>query len=258
MRAICGLLMPVLLLSVLSAGADDASAKKKPKRDPKALELVKQAADLCQNAKSLHVEVNVETNVQNGDEKQDLHYRCVYDLEKPGRFALRTRAVKDKESGLDCMTDGKTLLVHSLRLKQYTESTAPKSLADLPEQLVRFGRSTTGFFVPNLLADDPYESLVEDLITCSYAGKEKIGDVETHHVKAVHPELKWDLWIAAMGKPLVLKAATLVAVDEIRVTATETYRNWKVDEPLDKAAFAITAPANATKVDTLGAPKKSK
>ena len=258
MRAIHRSLMLAIVLTVSSAGADDAKAKKSPKRDPKALEIVKQTVDTCKNARTLHVAVEVEAHVQNGDEKQDLHNRCVYDLEKPGRFALRTRAVKDKESGLDCVTDGKTLFVHSLRLKQYTESDAPKSLAELPERLVRFGRSSTGFFVPNLLADDPYESLVEDLITCSYAGKDKIGDIEAHHVKAVHPELKWELWIAATGKPLVLKAATLVAVDEIRVTATETYGNWKVDEPLEQAAFAITAPANATKVDVLGQPKKSK
>jgi hypothetical protein len=250
--------MLAFVLTVSAAGADDAKAKKNPKRDPKALEIVEQAVDLCKNAQALHVAVEVEAHVQNGDEKQDLHNRCVYDLEKPGRFALRMRAVKDKESGLDCVSDGKTLFIHSLRLKQYTESDAPKSLADLPDRLVRFGRSTTGFFVPNLLADDPYESLVEDLITCSYAGKEKIGEVEAHHVKAVHPELKWELWIAATGKPLVLKAATLVAVDEIRVTATETYRDWKVNEPPDKSAFAFTAPATATKVDVLGQPKKSK
>src|SRR5215831_13985035 len=258
MRAIRGSLMLAIVLTVSSAGADDAKAKKSPKRDPKALEIVKQTVDTCKNAQTLHVAVEVEAHVQNGDEKQDVHNRCVYDLEKPGRFALRTRAVKDKESGIDCVTDGKTLFVHSLRLKQYTESDAPKSLADLPDRLVQFGRSSTGFFVPNLLADDPYESLVEDLITWSYAGKDKIGDIEAHHVKAVHPELKWELWIAATGKPLVLKSATLVAVDEIRVTATETYGNWNVDEPLEQAAFAITAPANATKVDVLGQQKKSK
>jgi hypothetical protein len=250
--------MLAVLLSVAPAGADDAKVKKSPKRDPQALELVKQAAHLCKNAKTLHVEVEVETNVQNGDEKQDLHYRCVYDLERPSRFALRTRNVKDKDSGLDFVSDGKTLLVHSFRLKQYTESAAPSGLADFGDRLSRFGRSPTGFLFPNILTEDPYESLADDLITCSHAGKAKIGEIEAHHVKAVHPEIKWELWIAATGKPLVLKAATLVAVDEIRVTATETYRNWKVDEPLDKAAFAITAPANATKVDALGPPKKSK
>jgi hypothetical protein len=258
MRAIRGYVMLALLLAFPAAGADDGKAKKSPKRDPKALEIIKQAADLCKNAKTLHVEVDVETNVQNGEEKQDIQNRCTYDLERPARFALRTRHRTDKQSGLDYITDGKALLVHSMRLKQYTESAAPKSVTEIGDRLARFGRSATGFFFPNLLTDDPYESLVDDIISCSFAGREKVGGVEAHHVKVVHPEIRWEAWIAAEGKPLVLKAATLVAVDEIRVTASESYKNWKLDELADKTSFTITPPADATKVDALGAAKKSK
>jgi hypothetical protein len=258
MRAFCGFAVLTLLLTLPAIGADDGKVQKGPKRDPKALEFIKQAVVLCTNAKTLHVEVDVETNVQNGEEKQDISNRCTYDLERPDRFALRTRHTKDKESGLDYVSDGKTVLVHSMRLKQYTESQAPKSVTEIGERLARFGRSASGFFVPNLLTEDPYESLVDDILSCSYAGKEKLGAVEAHHVKVVHPEIKWELWIAAERKPLVLKAATLVAVDEIRVTASEIYKNWKLDEPPDRTTFTITAPANATKVDALGAPKKSK
>jgi hypothetical protein len=256
MRAMCAFGLVAALLAMGIAGADDAKAKKSPKRDPKALEVIKQVADLCKNAKTLHVEMDVETHVQNGEEKQDIQNRCNYDVERPARFALRTRHLTDKQSGLDYISDGKTLLVHSMRLKQYTESEAPKSVTEVGERLARFGRSSTGFVLPNVLTDDPYESLVDDIISCSYAGKEKVGPADAHHVKVVHPEIKWEMWIAAAGKPLVLKATTLVAVDEIRVTATETYKDWKLDETLDKAAFSITAPADATKVDALGAPKK--
>jgi hypothetical protein len=256
MRAIGGFVMLALLLTTAVCGADDAKTKKSPKRDPKALEFIKQAADLCKNAKTLHVEVDVETHVQNGEEKQDIQNRCTYDVERPGRFALRTRHMTDKQSGLDYISDGKTLLVNSMRLKQYTESAAPKGVTEIGERLARFGRSTTGFVLLNILTDDPYESLVDDIISCSYAGKEKVGAGDAHHVKVVHPEIKWELWIASEGKPLVLKATTLVAVDEIRVTATEDYKNWKFDEALDKSVFTITAPAAATKVDALGPPKK--
>jgi hypothetical protein len=258
MHVNCGLFLLAMFLAVAAAGAEDAKAQKRPKRDPKVLELVKQAADLYKNAKSLHVEVDVETNVQNGAEKQEIRISCSYDLEPPNRFALRARNAKDKATGTDFISDGKQLLVHSLTLKQYTESAAPASLADLGPKVAGLRRSNTGFFMPNLMTEDPYESLMDDVITCTYAGKEKIGDVESHHVKVVHPEIKWELWIAAAGKPLVQKATTLVAVDEIRVSATEIYRTWKVNEPLDKAAFAVTVPADATKVDAIGQPKKSK
>jgi len=256
MRAILGFLIPALLLSLSAAGAQDTKCKKVTKRDPKVLQLVKQAADLCKNAKSLHAEVDVEATIQNGDETQEFQAHCTCDLEQPSRFALRSRQVKNKELGLDYISDGKTLLVHSRRLKQYTQSAAPKRLADLGERLAGLGKPHSGFFIPNLLTEDLYESLMDDIISCTYAGKEKVGDHEAHHVKVVHPEVKWELWIAAEAKPSVLKATSLVAVDEYRATTVETYKNWKFDEAPDQAAFTITPPADATKVDVLGATKR--
>src|SRR5262249_53583470 len=213
-------------------------------------------ATLYQSAKTLHVEATIETTIQNGEDKQEMHAQCVYDLERPDHVALHARHVNDKDAGVDFISDGKTQFLHSLRFKQYTEASAPKKVSDFGQSFARISRANTGFFFPNLLTDDLYESLVEDIHSCAYVGKEKVGDVEAHHVKVVHPEIKWEMWIAATGKPLVLKATTLVAVDEIRVTATEDYKNWKFDEALDKTAFTITPPADAAKVDVLGAPKK--
>src|SRR5207249_1295900 len=154
MRVNCGFWLLAAFLAVLVARAEDAKVQKSPKRDPKVLELVKQAADLYKNAKSLHVEVDVETNVQNGEEKQEIRTNCTYDLEPPNRFALRARNAKDKGAGMDCISDGKKLLVHSLALKQYTESAAPASLADLGPKVAGLRRSNTGFFIPNLLTED--------------------------------------------------------------------------------------------------------
>jgi hypothetical protein len=258
MYAIRGILLFAALLAVSTAGAENPRTQKTPKRDPKVLALVKQAAELYKNAKSLHVEVDVATNVQNGDDKQEILAHCIYDLEKPNRFALHSRLVKEKDAGIDCISDGKKLLTHALRLKQYTESPAPENLSSLGDKLAPLRRTNTGFLLPNLLTEDPNESLMDDIISCAYAGQEKVREVECHHVKVVHPEIKWEMWIAAKDKPLILKVTTLVAVDEIRVAAAEAYRNWKVDEALDKAVFTITAPADATKVDVLGQQKKSK
>ncbi|HMF13371.1 MAG TPA: DUF2092 domain-containing protein [Gemmataceae bacterium] len=253
MRAICAIL-------ILAAGiaADDGKPKKTSKRDPRVLELIKQAADLYKNAKSVQVELAVAFNLQNGDEKQEIQSQCVYDLEKPDHFSLRARQAKDKDAGIDCTCDGKTLVLYALKLKQYTESAAPKSLSEISLQFARVSRANTGFLFLNLLADDPYESLVDDVISCTYAGKEKVAGFETHHVKVVHPEVKWEAWIAAEGKPLVLKATTLVAVDEYRATTVETYENWKLDQPIDKKVFSFTVPADAEKVDVLGQSKRKK
>jgi hypothetical protein len=257
MRAFFGFLL-LAFIGLSAAGADDAKPKKPVKRDPKALEILKQSATLYQKAATVHVDTAIDMEVQNGDEKQEFHNRGSWDLAKPDRFALRARPVEGKDAGVDFVSDGKTLLLYSVRFKQYTESPAPKRLVDVVPLLARVHRSNSGFWVPNLLTDDPYESLVEDIISCSYAGKEKLGDAEAHHVKVVHPESKWEVWIAADGKPHALKIVTLVAVDEIRISSAENYRNWKLDEKPEETAFSTTPPPGAVKSDTIGPPRPKK
>jgi hypothetical protein len=257
MRAFLGFLL-LAVMSLSTAAGDDAKPKKPVKRDPKALEILKQSASLYQKASTLHVDTAIDMEVQNGDEKQEFHNRGSWDLAKPDRFALRALPIEGKDAGVDFVSDGKTLLLHSVRFKQYTQSPAPKGLADVVPLLARVHRSNSGFWVPNLLTDDPYESLIEDIISCSYMGKEKLGRVEAHHVKVVHPETKWEAWIAADGKPHVLKVVTLVAVDEIQISGVENYRNWKLDETPEKTAFSTTPPPGAVKTDTIGPPRPKK
>jgi hypothetical protein len=257
MRAIFGIML-FGLICLSAAGADDPKPKKAVKRDPKVLEILKQSASLYQKASTLHVDTAIDMEVQNGEEKQEFHTRGSWDLARPDRFALRARPVEGKDAGVDFVSDGKTLLLHSLRFKQYTEAPAPKSLADAVPMMARVHRSNSGFLVPNLLTDDPYESLVEDIISCTYAGREKLGEVEVHHIKVVHPETKWEAWIAADGKPHVQKVLTLVAVDEIRISSVENYKNWKLDETPEKTAFSTTPPPGAVKTDTIGPPRPKK
>jgi len=257
MRACLGFVF-VTLVAVSAGVVDEPKSKKTLKRDPKALEVLKQMATLYQSAKTLHVEATIETTIQNGEDRQEMRAQCVYDLERPDHVALHARHVNDKDAGVDFISDGKTQFLHSLRFKQYTEAPAPKKVSEFGQSFARISRANTGFFFPNLLTDDLYESLVEDIHSCAYAGKEKVGDVEAHHVKVVHPEIKWEMWIAATGKPLVLKASTLIDVDEYRAVGVESFKEWKLEEPPAKSAFSIAPPQGATKVDVLGPQKPKK
>jgi hypothetical protein len=257
MRATFGIVF-ITLVAASAGGADDPKSKKAAKRDSKALEILKQMTTLYQNAKTLHVEASIDTTIQNGEDKQEMHAQSVYDLERPDHVALHARHAKDKDAGVDFVSDGKTQFLHSLRFKQYTESPAPKKVSEFGLSFARISRANTGFFFPNLLTDDLYESLVEDIYSCAYAGKQKLGEVEANHIKVVHPELKWEAWIAATGKPHVLKVITLVAVDEYRAEGVESFKEWKLDEPPANSAFSFAPPPSATKVDVLGPQKPKK
>jgi hypothetical protein len=241
----------ILIISILvlagapAARADDAKAKE---LDKKVTDLVKQVTDLYKNAKSLHVEAAVETHVEATDQKREIKSAAVYDLMKPNLFALETRLNGDANAGPNVVCDGKILFVHAKRLKQYTETEAPEDLAGVGRVLPTFGHAATGMLFQNLLTDEPYETLMDGVTECSYKGKEKVNETEAHHLAFAQPDMKWELWVAAEGKPLVLKASSTRDIENGKMTTVETYREWKVDDKPAKSIFSFTAPEGVKKV----------
>jgi hypothetical protein len=231
-----------------AAGADDA--KKKADLDPKVLELVKQAAALHKSARSVHVEGSVVTDVVDDRGKRQVKTEVVYDLERPNHFALKTRLDGDAAAGVDVVCDGKKLIVQAKRLKQYTEEAPADNLAAIGQMLPRYPNQT-GMLFQNVLSEDPYETLMDGVTSCSYAGKEKVNGAEAHHLKFEQKGLDWELWVAAEGQPVVLKAASTQEGGDVKATSVETYRNWKFDAAPPKDAFTFTPVAESKKVKVI-------
>jgi outer membrane protein assembly factor BamB len=223
------------------------------KVDPKALDIVKQVCEAYKEAKSLHVDVAADTKIQEGDEKREIHVAGSIDQERPNRFALRVRHVGDDKAGLDFVSDGNNLFVQALRFKQYTEAEAPKEIAELGSKLQRLGHVNTGMLFQNLLTENPYESLVDSLTAGAYVGEEKVGETKAHHVAFKQPDMNWELWVAAEGKPVVLKAGVSQGSDDVKVATVETYKNWKFGQTPSKDAFAFKPAADVKKVNAIGA-----
>jgi hypothetical protein len=85
--------------------------------------------------------------------------------------------------------------------------------------------------------------------SCSYAGKEKVGDVDAHHLKFSQDAFDWEMWVAVEGKPWIVKMTSSRGNDQGKFSTEELYRNWKLDEKPAKDVFAFTAPKEAKKVD---------
>lgn len=247
MRRLVFTSLTLALVTLPAARADDA---KKSDLDPKALDLVKQTAALYKGAKSLHAEGTVVTDSDDGGKKQQIKSEAVWDLERPNHFSLRTKLGGDAAAGLDVVCDGKKLFVHAKRRKQYTEEAPAENMAAVAQMLPRYARMT-GILFLNVLADDPYEALMQGVTSCSYAGKEKVDGTEAHHLKFEQPGLNWELWVAAAGQPVVLKMTSTLEGDNGKATTVETYRNWKIDTTPRKDAFAFEPGAEAKKVDEI-------
>ncbi len=215
--------------------------------DKKVLDIVKQVGEMHKSAKSLHTEATVVTDADGDQGKRQTKVTAVYDLEKPNRLSLRTRVDGDDKAGPDIVCDGKKLFVHRKKQKEYTEA-EPADLSDMGQTVLQLGFPNTGMLFANVLSADPYDALMTGVTECQYAGKEKVGGVDAHHLKFVQPGLDWELWVAAEGKPRVLKALSKLENGDRKVTITETYQNWKVDEPPAKDAFTFTPDKETKKV----------
>jgi outer membrane protein assembly factor BamB len=221
--------------------------------DPKGVKVVKEAAGLFKSARSMHAEMAAVTTVT-GAQEQKVDITASVDFKRPNLFALRSQHKDDDTAGLELVVDGQTLYAHGRRLKQYTESKAPGDLDGVGKALTKFGHAATGMLFQNALTEDPAEMLLDGATACDYAGRERVGGIDAHHVKLKQPDLDWEVWVAAEGKPLVLKVVTNVANESVKMVTAETYRNWKIDADPEDAAFKFVPPVGAAKVKALSRP----
>jgi hypothetical protein len=245
------LLVPVLAAAMAVLAARAADEKKSDDLDKKVTDIVKQVGDLFKNAKSVHTDVTISTVAGEGGDKKSSKVEETYDVQRPNHFALRAHSEGDVKKGLDVVCDGKKWVVESKQNKEYTEEEVDDSL-DIGQKLMQLGLPNTGVFFLNVLTKekDPTEALMEGVTSCSYAGKEKVDGQEAHHLKFIQGEFHWELWVAAEGKPLVLKMKTTTQ-EAASTTITETFKDWKIDAAPAKDVFQFKPGEGVKKVDSL-------
>jgi hypothetical protein len=247
-----GVIRALPLVLALSCYVDvPAPAKPRDEIDAKTKDTVSKVGDLYKDAKSLHANLSFHVTVEmDGEKKCELRAEGTVDFQRPLSFALHTNVINDSSMGLDVVCDGKTLITHSRRQKQYTER-QPGALSQIGRSLLALGGPTTGMLFQNVLAEDPADALFENVTDGKFIGSEKIGDLDAHHLAFKQPNLDWELWVAASGSPFVLKAKSVAPVQGGKVTTVEMYTNWKLNPTFDKDLFQFKPPPDANKVDRL-------
>jgi hypothetical protein len=225
-------------------GGDDK--KEQTALDPKVIEIVKQVGAIYKDAKSIHGDLSLAVT-NDGEKKAEIKTTGTYDIEKPNRLALRTKS-EDGKAGIEYITDGKQVNILRRRLNQYMSDEAPASLSDVSQALQMQGYPNTGILFQNVLTDDPAGALMDGVNSCSYAGTEKVGDTNAHHLKFMQDAFNWEMWVPTEGKPLVLKIVTTRDTDNGKMIVEEKYSNWKIDSPAGKEVFSF-APNGAKKVE---------
>ncbi len=178
---------------------------------------------------------------------------------RPNRLSIRSG--KD-DSAIDFVSDGETLVTYVPTMNQYMESDAPADIEELLANPLVMGGPGGGMppFVLLLLSEDPYGSMMEGVTETEYVGIELLDGVPAHHVRCLQEQLDWDAWVAAEGDPLLLKVesdlsrsmaqfADQFGGGELQMTMTETFRDWKVNQPPPSESFVFTPPEGAEEVD---------
>ena len=249
-------LTSVVLLPLVCAAlagpvpAQEKKAEKKAdKLDKKAVEICKQAGDLFKNAKTFHADGVIDAKIDSGGQKIDINATLVCNFERPNQLAVKVLVKGDPQEGLEFISDGKKLTTYRRKIQQYVQEDAPKDVGGLGLALMKLGVRTPGVLLPNVLNADPGPALLEGVNSCSYAGIEKVDGTPAHHLKFSQDQFDWEMWVAAEGKPLILRMTRSAEIPGGKLNTSETYKNWTIDAPAGKDAFTFSPPKDTTKVD---------
>ena len=185
-------------------------------------------------------------------------------VERPNKLAIRTEG--PGPGGMDLISDGKTMTLTIAPLKKYVQNLAPESVSALFDEPVTQGillNSLQGSMVAELIVDDPYKALMEGVTSSTYAGTDDVSGGKAHHLKFTQDQFDWEVWVAAEGDPLLLKASMDLAktlannpdaqkqLKGQKYEVVHLFKSWKIGGPVPAKAFAFDPPAGMEKADSL-------
>ncbi len=256
-RASVWKLIPVVSVSLACAAwagsvrAEDKKAadKKTDKLDPKAVKICKKAGDLYKHAKTFRADGTIDAKIDAGGQQVDINATLAFDFERPNQVAIKVRVKGDADEGLDFISDGKKLTINRRKIEQYVQEDAPKNVGGLGLAVLKLGVRSPGILLPNVLHADPGASLLDGVNSCSYVGIEKVDGTPAHHLKFSQEQFDWEMWVASEGKPFILRMTRSAEIPGGKLNTVENYKNWTIDAPPGKDAFAFSPPKGTTKVE---------
>ncbi len=212
MRASKGLSAAVAMLVLCSAALAQPIApaeKPAPKLDPKATEVIRQMCDYFKAAQGLSVDIAYTLTETAGAKKNERTSAVHMTVRRPNlvyvSWELGGAQTVPITGTLVC--DGKNLYVSIPLLKQYTAGKAPADLGAVFSSKDAIPLvAAVPLFLDNLLVSNPYDTIMEGVLSTSYAGPEEIAGAKYHRVKFVQEDSDVEVWVAAGDKPLILKA----------------------------------------------------
>lgn len=147
--------------------------------------------------------------------------------------------------------DGNTLTLYNPSDKVYATEPAPGTIDDM----LHFARDTYGLGAPvsDLIYNNAFSLLIQDVNFAVVIGKEMIGKVSCDHLLFSRPGVDFQIWIAEGDSPLPFKyVVTDTATPELLGFVTYM-RNWEITPIVTESLFKFEPPKGTKKITFLKA-----
>ena len=242
-RNLWGLLAILVSLSILNVAR---SAGEPSSVEPEAAQLLQRMSDYLDSLDqfTFRSDNTIDTVLQSGQQIQ-LGARVDISIQRPNRFRVnRNGDIVDQEFYFD----GKTLILYGKEVNYYAKMNVSETV-DINTAL-DFAREEVGVILPasDLVYQDAYQVLVEDVESGEVVGSSTIGGVEVHHLAFRGSEVDWQIWIEMGDKPLPRKHLITSKWIAGAPQFTALFSDWNTSAQLDDALFEFAPPPEAEEI----------
>jgi hypothetical protein len=243
------LLFTVIIVTILviAQGTYHAEAGDNSDVDAKAKEILRQMSDYMNTLEQFgfHSENSVDTLLMSG-QKIQLGRLVNISIRRPNRLRAD---IKGNPFHQQLFYDGKQITLYSKEVNYYATTMAPDNI----ESALNHAEESFGLVAPaaDLIYQNAYNILMEDVQSGGYVGLSTILGVECHHLAFRAEETDWQIWIENSKTPLPRKfVITSKWVAGAPQFAT-LFMNWDVSAKFEDSRFTFTPPKGAEKIDFL-------
>ena len=143
--------------------------------------------------------------------------------------------------------DGKVLTLYDTVSNYYAQAAAPGSI----EAMLDFARLSLGLEAPlsDLLYRDVFPLLVQDVYSARVLGNVDVGGERCVHLAFSRPDVDFQIWVAAGGKPLPCKYVVTDKNSFGQPSYSVVMRDWNLSPDTGASTFGFSAPKGSVSTD---------
>jgi hypothetical protein len=247
---LCSSLLLVAQTTTREKPASDTSNQQKD-IDPLALKVLKAVTDPIRDAKAFSFRTRAIREYL-GSNGQIITYFTTSDVTvgRPDRLRVD---FKGRAQEVQLYHDAEQTVLYAPGPKLYAVIPArAKTLDGVLQELEK-----RDVFLPakNLLASDPYQTLVPDIKTGYVIGKVQMYGKEVHQLAFTEKDAEYQLWVTGEPDPRIqgLAVVNMALAHEPRVMIE--FSDWNLNPQIQADTFSFKKPAGAKQIDFLQFPR---